>query len=581
MKKINLIKRIFKTQVKQYFSQILIIFLFIIISALATASVAWLLDPAIKKIFIEKNKTLLFIIPALIILAFIIKSISIYIIKIKTIKISFNVTKNIQSLMAIKILTSDTEFITSKHSGKFISNFTNDTQTLLHVINGIAISSVKEFFTLLALMGLMFYQNWKLSLLAIIMIPVAIFFSKKFGKKMGKFVNQSLQASELFTKFLSEILKATTVIKIFQKEEVELKNFKNIIDNRIKKMTKVERTRLGAAPVMETITGIAIAIVVLVGGFLSINNEIEVGSFFSFLTALMLAYQPVRALSGVNIGINEGLAAAKRIYDLLDNQDLVNKNNSLKNINITNKNIEFKNVSFSYPDGTEAIKKISTIIKGGSTVALVGKSGSGKTSFINLIPRFYNLSSGTIEIDNHDINKVNLFSLRKEIALVSQDTILFDDSVKANIAYGKANASETEILEASRNAAADEFIKELPNGYNTIIGENGVKLSGGQKQRISIARAMLKNSSIILLDEATSALDTESESKIKFAIDNLIKNRTTIIIAHRLSTIKNADKIIVMSRGVIEDEGTHEELLIKSKTYKKLYDQELNNQENA
>ena len=581
MKKINLIKRIFKTQVKQYFSQILIIFLFIIISALATASVAWLLDPAIKKIFIEKNKTLLFIIPALIILAFIIKSISIYIIKIKTIKISFNVTKNIQSLMAIKILTSDTEFITSKHSGKFISNFTNDTQTLLHVINGIAISSVKEFFTLLALMGLMFYQNWKLSLLAIIMIPVAIFFSKKFGKKMGKFVNQSLQASELFTKFLSEILKATTVIKIFQKEEVELKNFKNIIDNRIKKMTKVERTRLGAAPVMETITGIAIAIVVLVGGFLSINNEIEVGSFFSFLTALMLAYQPVRALSGVNIGINEGLAAAKRIYDLLDNQDLVNKNNSLKNINITNKNIEFKNVSFSYPDGTEAIKKISTIIKGGSTVALVGKSGSGKTSFINLIPRFYNLSSGTIEIDNHDINKVNLFSLRKEIALVSQDTILFDDSVKANIAYGKANASETEILEASRNAAADEFIKELPNGYNTIIGENGVKLSGGQKQRISIARAMLKNSSIILLDEATSALDTESESKIKFAIDNLIKNRTTIIIAHRLSTIKNADKIIVMSRGVIEDEGTHEELLIKSKTYKKLYDQELNNQEHA
>ncbi len=581
MEKINLIKRIFKTQVKQYLSQILIIFLFIVISALATASVAWLLDPAIKKIFIEKNKTLLLVIPGLIILAFIIKSISIYIIRIKTIKISFNVTKNIQSLMARKILTSDTEFITSKHSGKFISNFTNDTQTLLNVINGIAITSVKEFFTLIALMGLMFYQNWKLSLLAIIMIPVAAFFSKKFGRRMGKFVNQSLQASELFTKFLSEILKATSVIKIFQKEEIELKNFKNIIDDRIEKMTKVERTRLGAAPVMETITGIAIAIVVLAGGFLSIKNEIEVGSFFSFLTALMLAYQPVRALSGVNIGINEGLVAAKRIYALLDNQDLVNKNLSLTDLNVTNKNIEFKNVNFVYPDGTEAIKKISTKIRGGSTVALVGKSGSGKTSFINLIPKFYNLSSGSIEIDNQNINEVNLHSLRKEIALVSQDTILFDDTVKANIAYGKIDANDKEILEASKNAAADEFIKELPNGYDTIIGENGVKLSGGQKQRISIARAMLKNSSIILLDEATSALDTESESKVKFAIDNLIKNRTTIIIAHRLSTIKNADKIIVMSEGCIEDEGTHEELLIKSKTYKKLYNQELDNQEHA
>ena len=581
MEKINLIKRIFKTQVKQYLSQILIIFLFIIISALATASVAWLLDPAIKKIFIEKNKTLLLVIPGLIILAFIIKSISIYIIRIKTIKISFNVTKNIQSLMARKILTSDTEFITSKHSGKFISNFTNDTQTLLNVINGIAITSVKEFFTLIALMGLMFYQNWKLSLLAIIMIPVAAFFSKKFGRRMGKFVNQSLQASELFTKFLSEILKATSVIKIFQKEEIELKNFKNIIDDRIEKMTKVERTRLGAAPVMETITGIAIAIVVLAGGFLSIKNEIEVGSFFSFLTALMLAYQPVRALSGVNIGINEGLVAAKRIYALLDNQDLVNKNLSLTDLNVTNKNIEFKSVNFVYPDGTEAIKKISTKINGGSTVALVGKSGSGKTSFINLIPKFYNLSSGSIEIDNQNINEVNLHSLRKEIALVSQDTILFDDTVKANIAYGKIDANDNEILEASKNAAADEFIKELPNGYDTIIGENGVKLSGGQKQRISIARAMLKNSSIILLDEATSALDTESESKVKFAIDNLIKNRTTIIIAHRLSTIKNADKIIVMSEGCIEDEGTHEELLIKSKTYKKLYNQELDNQEHA
>ena len=575
MNKLDLIKRIFRTQVKRHLTQFIIIFLFIIISAMATSAVAWLLDPAIKKIFIEKNRTLLVIIPALIILAFATKSISTYIIRIKTIKISFNIIKNIQILMADKILKSDTSFIISKHSGKFISNFTNDTQILLNVINGIAITSVKEFVTLIALLGLMFYQNWQLSILAIIMIPVAAFFSKKFGKRMKKFVNQSLQASEVFTKFLSEILKSTTVIKIFQKEDKELDNFKNVIEDRVEKMTQVERTRLGATPIMETITGIAIAIVVFAGGYLSIKDEIEVGSFFSFLTALMLAYQPVRALASVNIGINEGLIAAKRIYELLDNQNNISNDPKKNNLVIKNKNIAFENVSFIYPDGTQALRNITFSIKGGSTIALVGKSGSGKSSFINLIPRFYNVSEGKISIDEQNINEVNLSSLRKEIALVSQETVLFDDTVEANIRYGRLDASKEEVLAASKNAAADEFIKELPNGYSTIIGENGVKLSGGQKQRISIARAMLKNSSIILLDEATSALDSESETKIKYAVDNLIKNRTTIIIAHRLSTIKNANKILVLSDGNLVAEGTHNELIEKSELYKKLYNQEI------
>ena len=575
MDKIELIKRIFRTQVKRYISQILVIFLFIFISAIATAGVAWLLDPAIKKIFIEKDVTLLFVIPGLIVLAFVIKSISIYIIRIKTIKISFNVTKNIQILMAEKILKSDTAFLANKHSGRFISNFTNDTQILLNVINGTAISVIKEFVTLIALMSLMFYQNWKLSILAIIMIPVAGYFSKRIGKKMGKIVNQSLQASEVFTKFLSEILKATSVIKIFQKEDEELNKFRKVIENRIDKMTRVERTRFGANPIMETITGMAIGIVVLAGGYLSIRNEIEIGSFFSFLTALMLAYQPVRALSGVNIAINEGLTAAQRIYQLLDNKDNISENSNKKDLIIQNKDIQFKDVGFQYPDGTQAIKNLSTKIKGGQTTALVGKSGSGKSSFINLIPKLYNIHSGAITIDSQNINEVSLASLRKEIAVVSQEVILFDDTVEANIAYGRVDATKEDVILASQNAAADEFIRELPNGYDTIVGENGVKLSGGQKQRISIARAMLKNSSIILLDEATSALDSESEAKVKHAIDNLIKNRTTIVIAHRLSTIKNADKIIVLSEGSLVGEGNHEELLAESDTYKKLYTQEI------
>jgi ATP-binding cassette, subfamily B, bacterial MsbA len=573
--KIDLIKRIFKTQVRRYLSQILIIFLFILVSAGATAGVAWLLDPAIKKIFVEKNTKLLFIIPALIVFAFMLKSIATYIIRVKTIKVSYSVIKNIQILMADKILKSDTAFIISKHSGKFISNFTNDTGVLLGVINGIAISAVKEFFTLIALMSLMFYQNWRLSMLAIIMIPIAAFFSRTLGKKMGKYVNKSLEASEVFTKFLSEILKATSVIKIFQRESEESKNFKNVIEKRIEIMTKVEKVRLGAGPVMETITGIAIAIVVFYGGHLSINNEIEIGSFFSFLTALMLAYQPVRALAGVNIGISEGIMAAKRIYSLLDTVNKISDNSQGKILNIKNKDIVFDNVSFSYPDGTIALKNITTKIKGGSTVALVGKSGSGKSSFINLLPRFYDAKNGKIKIDDQDITSVAIGSLRKEIALVSQEVILFDDTIRANIAYGKINATENEIMEASRNAAAHEFIEKLPLSYDTIVGENGVKLSGGQKQRLSIARAILKNSSIILLDEATSSLDAESQSKVKYAIDNLIKNRTTIVIAHRLSTIKNADKIIVLSEGNLVAEGTHEELIQKSEVYQKLYNQEI------
>ncbi len=575
MDKIDLIKRIFKTQVRRYLSQILIIFLFILVSAGATAGVAWLLDPAIKKIFVEKNTKLLFIIPALIVFAFMLKSIATYIIRVKTIKVSYSVIKNIQILMADKILKSDTAFIISKHSGKFISNFTNDTGVLLGVINGIAISAVKEFFTLIALLSLMFYQNWRLSMLAIIMIPIAAFFSRTLGKKMGKYVNKSLEASEVFTKFLSEILKATSVIKIFQRESEESKNFKNVIEKRIEIMTKVEKVRLGAGPVMETITGIAIAIVVFYGGHLSINNEIEIGSFFSFLTALMLAYQPVRALAGVNIGISEGIMAAKRIYSLLDTVNKISDNSQGKILNIKNKDIVFDNVSFSYPDGTIALKNITTKIKGGSTVALVGKSGSGKSSFINLLPRFYDAKNGKIKIDDQDITSVAIGSLRKEIALVSQEVILFDDTIRANIAYGKINATENEIMEASRNAAAHEFIEKLPLSYDTIVGENGVKLSGGQKQRLSIARAILKNSSIILLDEATSSLDAESQSKVKYAIDNLIKNRTTIVIAHRLSTIKNADKIIVLSEGNLVAEGTHEELIQKSEVYQKLYNQEI------
>ena len=574
MNKIDLLKRIFRTQIRKYFKQIVIIFLFIILSAMATTAVAWLLDPAIKKIFIEKDKVMLYVIPVAIICAFAIKSLSVFVVRIKTIKIAYSVIKNIQILLGEKILQSDTSFLTSKHSGKFISNFTNDTLTLSNVLNGIAVNAVKEGVTLVFLLGLMFYQNWKLSLLAITLIPLAALFSRKIGKRMGKAVTTYLSMSEVFMKYLSEILKATQVIKIFQKEKDELKNLSSVISSRTDTIIKMERTRLGAGPIMETITGFAIAIVVFTGGLQSISGQIEIGQFFSFLTALMLAYQPVRALASVNIGIQEGLTAADRIYRLLDNKDFITNKEGSKEFIIGKANVSLKNLSFKYSDGTQALKNINAHIEGGTKVALVGPSGGGKSTFINLIPRFYDPQQGYIEIDSQNIKDVTIQSLRKHMAMVSQDVILFDDTVKANIAYGNIEATDEDILEASKQANCHEFIEELQNKYETLIGENGVKLSGGQKQRISIARAILKKSSIILLDEATSSLDTESEKRVQDAINNLTESKTTIIIAHRLSTISKVDKIFVIKDGELIEEGSHKNLINNSIMYKKLYEQQ-------
>jgi subfamily B ATP-binding cassette protein MsbA len=574
MKNKEIALRIFKTQIRKYYKEIAIIFLFVILTASMTALTAWLLDPAIKKIFIEKDKTMLVIIPIAIVLTFLLKSLGIFIVRMTTIKVAFNVLKNIQVLMTSKILVSDLSHFIEKHSGKFISNFANDTRILLGTIMAFSLSLIKESFTLIALVGLMFYQDWQLSLVAITMIPVAVFASKKIGKKMQKVASENLDAFGNFTKFLSEILKGTSIIQIYQREKEELKKFSEIIDDKLKKEKKVEQTRHRAGPVMETINAFAIAFVILFAGYRSIQGEMEIGQFVSFLSALMLAYQPVKALAGINISIQEGLTAAKRIYTLIDQTNQVVQDETLKHLKISNGEIRFSNVNFIYPDGTEALKDLSLNINGKTSAALVGLSGGGKSTILNLIPRFYNLTDGNILIDGQNINQVQLNSLRKNISLVSQDIVLFDDTVKANIGYGNIMATDEEIIEAAKKAAAHEFISNLSEGYETVIGEAGVKLSGGQKQRLSIARAILKNSSIILLDEATSALDTESETQVQNAIQNLIKDKTTLIIAHRLATIKNVNKIFVIDQGKVAEEGTHAELINNSIIYKKLYDQQ-------
>jgi subfamily B ATP-binding cassette protein MsbA len=575
MNKSDLVKRIFRTQIKKYIPELSLTFVFIILTSLTTAATAWLLDPAIKEIFINKNTTMLYLIPLAIIFTFILKSFSIYGTRIITIKVGIKIITNIEVLMAKKFLLSDISHITKKHSAKYLSNFTNDTGLLFAVLTGVVVTFFKETITLIALVGLMFYHDWQLSLLAITMIPVAAFSSKNIGKKMGKKALINLEASDKFLKFLSELIKGSWLIKIYQKEEAELKKISMVIDEKFRALKKVEQTRLGTAPIMEIISATAIAIVVFFAGYRSMQGAISLGEFVSFLAALMLAYQPVRSLAGINIGLQEGLTAAKRIYEIIDQKNEVYHDEKAPSLKLKNATIKFNNISFSYPDGTHALKNLSTTIDGGTKVGLVGISGSGKTTFLNLIPRFFHLKNGSILIDGQNINDINLNSLRKEISLVSQDVILFDDTIKSNILYGNALATDDEIVKASKFAAAEEFIKKLPNKYETIIGENGIKLSGGQKQRLSIARAILKNSSIILLDEATSSLDSESEAVIQNAIENLTKNKTTIIIAHRLSTVMKCDKILVFENGKIIEEGKHEFLVNNSNIYKKLYEKQI------
>jgi subfamily B ATP-binding cassette protein MsbA len=574
MVKASLLKRIYKTQIKKYIKDLIVIVFFMILTGASTAAVAWLLDPAIKKIFIEKDQSMLFFIPFGIVIAFIVKSISLYFTRIKSIQISFKIKESIQKSLAEKILFSDTSYISDRHSGRFISNFMVDAGILQNVTQTVAISSAKEFITLIFLVGLMFSKDFVLSLIAISIIPLAAYMSKKLGKRMGKAVTGALEANEIFTKYLSEILKSVSLIKIFQQENFELSNLSKKIKDWIAKSMKVEKTRLGSAPIMETMTGFAIAFVVFVGGYRSINGNLEIGAFFSFLTALMLAYQPVRALAGINIGLNEGFSAAKRIYSLLDNQNLIKDDNNAIELKLSDGKIEFKNVFMEYKKNEPILTNLNLIFEGNKKTALVGLSGGGKSTILNLIPRFYDTKKGNIFIDDQNIKNLKISSLRKHIALVTQDIILFDDTIKNNLLYGNIKANEHELIEACKKAHCYNFIKDFKLGFDTIVGENGIKLSGGQKQRISIARAILKDASIILLDEATSALDTESEKIVQDAMNQLSINKTTITIAHRLSTIKNSDLIYVIHKGEVAESGSHEKLVTKNGIYKKLCDQQ-------
>ncbi len=576
MKKTEIYKRLYKDYSKKYLDKILISAFFSILVAGSTSAIAWLLDPAIKKLFIDKDQSLIFFIPLLIIAAFTTKGLSLYFAKATMISVGEEVKKKLQFDMTKSLIKADTQIIDKKHSGKFISNLTYDVTHITNLLSHALLTLFKDSLTLIGLLFVMFTQNWKLALISIVMIPLAGLSAKTLGKRVGKVTTQAQEKSGFLTTYLVELFKNHKLIKIFQKENYESSRANLYLEQLKDKNKKIQVVFVRMSPIMETLTGVMIAVLIFYSGKLMAQNELDINNFFSFLAAMMLAYQPVRSLSTLNMVLNQGLSAASRILPIIDNENKINDVENAKELNLKEAKINFENIKFSYDkEEGKVLDTISLEFTGGKMTSLVGHSGSGKSTILNLIPRFYDAESGDILIDNQSIYKTKIKSLRNNISLVSQETTLFDDTIKNNIKYAKEDASDEEIIEAAKLSHCDEFINQLPNKYETLIGENGVRLSGGEKQRISIARAMMKKSSIILLDEATSSLDSETESKIQDALAILTKNRTTIVIAHRLSTILNSNNIYVIDSGKIVANGKHDDLIKNSDLYKNFYEKQI------
>ncbi len=579
MSNIQILKRLYKDYTKNFLNKIFLAVFFSILVAISTSATAWLLDPAIEKIFINKDQTLIFVIPILIIIAFSTKGISLYIAKTLMIKVAEEVKKKLQINMLSSFIKADTEYIENRHSGKYISNINFDVNQITGMLSTSFLNFFKDGLTLVGLLVVMFIQNWILSLIALIMIPLASITAKRLGKRMAKVATEAQERSGDLSKYLIDLFKNHKIIKIFQRENFEYERSEKFVNELKEKSIKIATILIRATPIMEVLTGTMIAILIYYSGKMIISGQLSINNFFSFLAAMMLAYQPVKSLATINIGVGQGLSAAKRILPIIDIQNKINKNENEKNLNLINGTITFNNVNFNYlsNEDNEVLKNINFEISGGKMIALVGYSGSGKSTLLNLIPRIYDSTSGDIFIDGQSIKKVNLDSLRKEISIVDQNTTLFDDTVYNNIKYAKPDTSEEEIYKAAELSMCLDFVNNLEKKFETIIGENGVKLSGGEKQRLSIARAFLKNSKIILLDEATSSLDSDTEDKIQKALNILTSNKTTVVIAHRLSTILNSDKIYVMDKGAVVDSGKHEELLKDSEIYKNFYNRQIKN----
>ncbi len=566
----SLVNRLWHEHIKPYRWHIGGGLLCMAIAALTTAFLAKLLQPLFDDVFVARDETMLFQVAFLVLIVFILKGLSSFGESVSMIYVGQKIIGDIQRRLFDHFISADLAYFHARSSGELVSRFTNDVNLMRNAVTTALTGMGKDTLSIFFLVGLMFYQDWVLASLAFFVFPIAILPIVQIGKKMRKVSLNTQEEMGDFTILLHQVFQGMRIVKSYAMETYEQMRAHALINSLSLLTIKGGRVRSASHPIMETLGGIAIVIVILYGGTQVIAGNRTTGTFISFITALLLAYEPMKRLANLNANLQEGLAAAWRIFSAIDLKPTIVNAEEASPLKIKEGEIIFNNVGFSYPNGKNALKNVSLDIPAGCRIALVGPSGSGKSTLLNLIPRFYDVTSGAIVIDGVDIRKVTLDSLRSQIALVSQEVILFDDTVKANIAYGKLEASQEEIVTAAKAAAAHNFIMALPQGYDTLVGEQGIRLSGGQRQRLSIARAMLKNAPILLLDEATSSLDTESERQVQVALDRLMEGRTTVVVAHRLSTVMDADVIYVIEAGELSEQGTHLQLLENNKTYARL-----------
>ena len=566
-----LVWRLARDFMRPHLRGVLFAFLLMGLAAASTAGRAWLMEPVLDRIFVAREGSLLLLIAGGALALALVKGLADYGEAVLMTRVGQRVVADVQIALFARLMRADLAYFHAHPSGTLISRFTSDAALLRSAAANVLAGIGKDAVTVAFLVGVMFYQDWLLALVSFFVFPLAIRPIVAIGRRIRRVTANAQAEIGEFTTLLSQTFQGARHVKAYGMEQYEERRAAGLIERLFALIDRGTRTRSRASPMMEALGGTAIAVVILYGGHQVISGARTPGALFSFITALLLAYQPLKSLANLNASLQEGLAAAQRIFEVLDVEPTIRDMPGAKPLHIAGGEIRFDNARFGYVPGTAAIDGLSLTIPAGQTVALVGPSGAGKSTMLNLIPRFFDIESGSIAIDGQDVRAVAIASLRSAIALVAQEVSLFDDTVRANIAYGRFGATAAEIEEAARAAAADAFIRELPQGYDTMVGEHGVRLSGGQRQRIAIARAMLKNAPILLLDEATSALDSESERQVQQALNILIRGRTTLVIAHRLSTIQGADLICVVDRGQIVETGRHPELLARGGLYARLY----------
>ncbi len=566
----RLFRRVWSTYIKGYTGKILLAALFMILSGAATAGLAKLMEPIIDDVFKSENAQMLQMVSLGVLGLFLIKGLASYGESLTMNYIGQRIIANIQGDLFSHLIRADLQFFHDNSSGTLMSRCTNDVNLMKGVVSNTITGLGKDLITLIFLIAVMFYQDWVLSSIAFFVFPLAVIPIVRIGKRMRKVSTHTQQETGVFLSFLKEIFQGVRLVKAYNMENYEIGRAKKVIESLLKLSLKSNRIKSLSSPIMETLGGVAIVVVISYGGYEVIQGKNTAGAFFSFIAALLLAYEPMKRLANLNANLQEGLAAATRIFHILDGVPHIQDSPNAQTGPTGKGTVSFKQVNFQYESGKPVLKDVSFEIPAGKRIALVGPSGSGKSTLLNLIPRFYDIKSGAILIDSVNIKEVSLKALRNSMALVSQEVTLFDDTVRANILYGRQGASNADVVKAAKDAAAHAFILKLPKGYDTVIGESGVKLSGGQRQRLSIARALLKNAPLLLLDEATSSLDTKSEHEVQKALDHLMKGRTCLIVAHRLSTVRNADNIVVLEEGKIVEQGTHDQLIKKNKVYAQL-----------